>query len=265
MDVFENNEGLSDVLYRIVKQAYQVDITHHGTECLGFVSAESKNEAVKQICATIVSGIYSEGSAKLYGSLPSASKSLERAGLIAYGSVYIEKYKDELGDDYIFYKELFGSLKQFHEVMYDRYRNEQVDRLSKVSAELNQNVSAMTKAVVVMTVISLMVAMSDIVVNEHGWISGAAYVLATILLSANVLLVMFTYSKKDHINTSSCSDSDGMSIQGFVAIIIALISMLGALAFFIYYSISLIDILVNEFLFLTLLYNIMPYASKNDY
>ena len=269
LDKFHENEGLSEIVFQSIKQAYHIDVTHQGTNSLGFVDADSLDEAVKATCAAIVSSIYSDGSVKLYGNLPSASKSLEKAGLIAYGYAFINKYMLELGEDYKFYKELFDSLNRFHEVMYDRHRNDHVDTLSrnslylsKVSAELNQNVTIMTRAVVVMTVISLMIALSEIVVYDTGWMGGVAYTVATILLSMDVFLIMLNYSREEHIIIENSSNDEGLNLIELLVIITSIISIILGIVSVSKLSLNIIDVSVNEFLLLIMLYNIALLCSR---
>ena len=173
------------------------------------------------------------------------------------------------GEDYKFYKELFDSLNRFHEVMYDRHRNDHVDTLSrnslylsKVSAELNQNVTIMTRAVVVMTVISLMIALSEIVVYDTGWMGGVAYTVATILLSMDVFLIMLNYSREEHIIIENSSNDEGLNLIELLVIITSIISIILGIVSVSKLSLNIIDVSVNEFLLLIMLYNIALLCSR---
>lgn len=231
----KNIRGLTDLIYSRLKSLYHLDVTHSPYGGLGFVEADTLEEAVRKTGLLFVSWTSRMDAERLYGNLPSVDEYMGRHGFISYGLAFVEEYENELGNEATSMKEILVSLDSFYGINYEFHRNEHMERLTKSSKELaerstrlNEDVMILTKLVIFLTIASIVIAIADLALSHFESISIVTTGVSIVILLLIVAILLHHWGKSgedEHKSDNDTSTDNAMTLKSLVVVVGVLITI----------------------------------------
>lgn len=156
-----NHEIDPNDVYITVRSAYHRHFTHDPSEGLRCVKAPDIRTAANQIALQFVEWVRDEATERSESQTPYSRSVMNRLGMIRYGKVFLERYRDYL-DDHT-YHGISETLKAAETFINERMTFENTD----ISTDLSSNVENMTWIVIAFTCFSALITLASYI--ESVW------------------------------------------------------------------------------------------------